>query len=305
MYAALRGYLFYRQACAYKHSIYHEPGYILMPFEGNAVTTVHDLSHLRFPQHHPKERVIHLEKNLQRTVQTAKGIITVSLFTKRELVELMGVDAARVTAIPLGVDESFRPRTKQELQPVLRGYRLVVGEYLLSVGTLEPRKNIGSLLDAYLKLDNKLRQRFPLVLVGAIGWKSGALVERIADLERRGQVRRLDYVPACDLPFLYAGAQSFVYPSIYEGFGLPPLEAMASGVPTLVSECASLPEVVGDAGLYAEPGDTDALSRRLERLLSDDAWRDRAREMSLERAKLFSWEDCVDKTVAVYRQVAG
>ena len=305
MYSVLSGRLFYLHARACKDSIYHEPGYLLKPFKGCAITTVHDLSHLRFPQHHPAKRVKHLKRNLEKTLYRAAHIITDSQFTKKELIGIMGVDAARITAIPLGVDPAFRPRDKQELQPVLSGYRLAPGEYLLSVGTLEPRKNIGSLLDAYLKLDNKLRQRFPLVLVGAIGWKSSALVERIADLERRGQVRRLDYVPACDLPFLYAGAQSFVYPSIYEGFGLPPLEAMASGVPTLVSNCSSLPEVVGDAGLYAEPGDTDALSQELERLMQDEPWRDQARAAGLDRAGMLSWESCVDKTVAVYRQAAA
>jgi glycosyltransferase involved in cell wall biosynthesis len=283
MYSVLSGRLFYHHARACKDSIYHEPGYLLKPFKGCAITTVHDLSHLRFPQHHPAKRVKHLVRNLEKTLSRAAHIITDSQFTKKELIGLMGVDAARITAIPLGVDPAFRPRDKQELQPVLSGYRLAAGEYLLSVGTLEPRKNINGLLDAYLLLDDKLRRRFPLVLAGSVGWKSADLVQRIGNLEQRGQVRRLNYVPADDLPFLYAGARGFVFPSLYEGFGLPPLEAMASGVPTLVSECASLPEVVGDAGLYAEPGDTDALSR----------------------AKLFSWEDCVDKTVAVYRQVAG
>ena len=150
-----------------------------------------------------------------------------------------------------------------------------------------------------------MRARHPLALVGAKGWLNADLERHLAPLERTGQLRRLGYVPQSDLHALYAGAHAFAYPSLYEGFGLPLLEAMASGVPALSSNCSSLPEVAGDAALLIDPEDLDALTTGLERLLGDDPWRASARARGLEHARSFSWEHCVEETVAVYRRLRG
>jgi alpha-1,3-rhamnosyl/mannosyltransferase len=171
----------------------------------------------------------------------------------------------------------------------------------LAVSTLEPRKNLPRLLMAYARLPEALRARHPLALVGAKGWLNAELEQHLAPLERTGQLRRLGYVSQEDLPALYAGAHAFAYPSLYEGFGLPLLEAMASGAPALSSRCSSLPEVAGAAALLIDPEDLDALTAGLERLLDDAPWRVQARARGLEQARRFSWERCVEDTVAVYR----
>ncbi len=161
----------------------------------------------------------------------------------------------------------------------------------------------GSLDNA--RLPEALRTRHPLALVGARGWLNNELERHLAPLERTGQLRRLGYVPEEDLHALYAGAHAFAYPSLYEGFGLPLLEAMASGVPALSSNCSSLPEVAGDAALLVDPEDLDALTIGLERLLGDEPWRAWAKTRGLEQASRFSWDCCVEETVAVYRRLLG
>jgi alpha-1,3-rhamnosyl/mannosyltransferase len=179
------------------------------------------------------------------------------------------------------------------------------GSYLLALATLEPRKNLGRLLDAYELLDAKLRQRYPLVIAGATGWHAHRLVERVDALVARGEALRLGFVSEDLLPQLIAGARALAFPSIYEGFGLPPLEAMASGVPVVASSASSIPEVTGDVALLVSPDDTTELKIALEKALTDEAWRRVASAGGVERARQFSWQRCVDETVQIYRQVAA
>ena len=286
---SLRGYLF------------HAPNYILPTSANPGVATIHDLSHLRYPHFHPRERIAYLERRLPDTLRRAGCLISDSEFIRQEIITLLGVAPQRVRTIPLGVDPVFHPRSTPELQPVLDRYRLAGLPYLLVVATLEPRKNLARMVAAYTRLPAALRRRHPLALAGAPGWLSADLERAIEPLERAGQARRLGYVPQSDLPLLYAGAFAFAYPSLYEGFGLPVLEALASGVPTLSSDRASLPEVAGAAALYVDPEDVDHLSVGLERLLTDDPWRAAAVTAGLLQARRFSWERCVDQTVAAYR----
>ncbi len=177
-----------------------------------------------------------------------------------------------------------------------------MGGYTLFAGTIEPRKNLDVLLDAYGLLPLNLRQRWPLVMTGYQGWQSEKLHERIKAASREGWVRYLGYVPAEDLPLLYAGARLFAFPSLYEGFGLPILEAMASGVPVVCSKSSSLPEVAGDAAGMCEAMDVDSLSRLIATGLEDDIWRNSSIEKGLARAAGFSWQRCAEETVAVYRE---
>jgi alpha-1,3-rhamnosyl/mannosyltransferase len=304
VYGALRSRAFLWQTRALKHYILHSPNYILLPFDGPAVATIHDLSYLHYPQHHPRERILFMERHLPRTLAQASAIICDSTFIRAEIIALLGVPAEKVTAVPLGVDRTFHPRDPATLRPVLTRYHLDGWAYLLAVSTLEPRKNLPRLLMAYARLPEALRARHPLALVGAKGWLNTELEQHLAPLERTGQLRRLGYVPQEDLPALYAGAHAFAYPSLYEGFGLPLLEAMASGVPALSSQRSSLPEVAGAAALLIDPEDIDDLTTGLERLLDDVAWRTQARVQGLAQARRFSWEGCVEDTVAVYRSLA-
>jgi alpha-1,3-rhamnosyl/mannosyltransferase len=186
---------------------------------------------------------------------------------------------------------------------VLARLGLVHGGYTLYAGTIEPRKNIEVLLDAYSVLPDAIRQRWPLVLAGYHGWQSEQLHQRIDAAVSAGWARYLGYVADEDLPHLFAGAHLFFFPSHYEGFGLPVLEAMASGVPVVCSNASSLPEVAGGAALMFDPEDADALHQLILTGLEDEVWRKTAKEKGLMQASIFSWRRCANETVSVYREL--
>lgn len=286
-------------------ALFHSPSYVLPPFPGRTVATLHDLSHVIYPQFHPAARVGYMNRALPDTLKRADFLITDAQSVRQEVIAHFGWPAERIAAIPLGVSADFRPRPALQLQSVLHRYGLQPGGYTLYVGTLEPRKNLLRLLQAYETLTPALRQRWPLVLAGSRGWHSQAIHAHLGKAVAAGWARYLDYVAQDELPLLYAGARLFAYPSLYEGFGLPPLEAMASGVPVVTSNVSSLPEVVGAAALQVDPGDVAALAAALQRGLEDDTWRASATELGLQRAAALSWRACVDKTIAVYQQLTG
>ena len=182
-------------------------------------------------------------------------------------------------------------------------YNLEYQRYSLYVGTIEPRKNLVVLLDAYSKLPLPLRMQYPLILTGYEGWNNEAIFKRIKAAEREGWVRYLGYLPAEELPVIFSGARTFCFPSLYEGFGLPVLEAMASGVPVVCSNSSSLPEVMGDAGLMCTPEDVDGLSQLLLKANEDEEWRTDAINKGLIRAKHFSWPLCAKRTIEVYQTI--
>jgi glycosyltransferase involved in cell wall biosynthesis len=305
LYTALRGALFRLHTRRLRGWILHTPNYVLMPFDGPALTTVHDLSWLSYPEAHPVERVRFLDRHLPRTLERANLVLTDSDFIAAEIASRFALPRAKIRAIPLGVDASFRPRPREEFVATLAKYGLQGSAYLLVVATLEPRKNLARLVRAYAALPAVLKARHPLVIVGARGWLSGELERAIAPLEASGGARRLGYVGEDELPLIYAGAHAFAFPSLYEGFGLPVLEAMASGVPVLTSNVSSLPEIAGDAALTVNPLDDEALRRGLERLLEDSGWRTAATGRGIERAREYPWSRCVDTTVEAYRAASA
>jgi alpha-1,3-rhamnosyl/mannosyltransferase len=215
---------------------------------------------------------------------------------------VFGIQAERIKPVLLGVEPLFHPRTAEDTRSVLARHDLVHGQYLLAVGTLEPRKNLQVALRAYMQLPQQVRKRFPLVLVGMKGWRTSELEKQIAPLVRAGEVRQIGYLPREELAMVIAGALTLIYPSIYEGFGLPPLEAMACGVPVIASDISSLPEVVGDTGLLINPHDDTALAEVIQKLIMDTDLRRQLSQKALTRSAEFTWDKCVTKTVDVYRQ---
>ncbi len=283
--------------------LYHEPNILSLPFDGPTVITIHDVSWIRHPGAHPVERVRAMDRYFPATLLQASQIITDSQFVRQELLDLFGLPPDSVQSIPLGVDRLFQPLLPAQTLAVMERHRLVHGSYFMTVGTLEPRKNLQTALDAFLSLPAAVRQHYPLLMAGMPGWNSSALEQKIASSERTGDVRRLGYLTRVELAQVLSGATALVFPSVYEGFGLPPLEAMACGVPVIASNAASIPEVVGDCGILVDPFDVCGLSEAMRHLAQNADERKAMAEKGLLRSRQYSWEACVEETVQTYHRV--
>jgi glycosyltransferase involved in cell wall biosynthesis len=269
------------------------------------VATIHDLSFEHIPETFKLRSRVQLRLTVRATARRAAHVVAPSEYTRRDLVETYGLDPGRVSAIPLAVAPHFRPvGDAGELARVRKRYG-IAGEYVLAVGSIQPRKNLARLLRAYSALRRgRGRSNLPqLVLVGKQAWLYGDTLRAIEEEGLGESVLLTGYVSEGDLPALYTGALLFAYPSFYEGFGLPPLEAMSCGAPVLTGNLTSLPEVVGDAGLTVNPFDTGALAEALARLIDDDALRADLRERGLTRARRFDWRETARMTLQVYRRV--
>lgn len=281
-------------------ALFHAPNYLLPPHSGPSVATIHDLSHLWHPQFHPQVRVDFMNRTLPQSLKRADFLITDAESVRQEVIRQFAWPADKIAAVPLGVDTIYRPRVESEVQSILNVWGLDYEAYTLFVGTVEPRKNLITLLTAYEQLPEKLRIQWPLVIAGNEGWNSKEIHGRMERAATQGWLRYLNFVPESQLPMLYAGARLFAYPSIYEGFGLPPLEAMASGVPVVCSNVSSLPEVVGDVALGFAPTDVQALCAALAQGLEDDSWRSQAKSAGRARSQKFSWQQCAASTLKIY-----
>lgn len=288
-----------------RSTLVHGPNFFLPREAESGIITVHDLSVLRFPETHPAERLRAFERQFESSLRRARHVITDTETVRREVIDELGVAPETVTAIPLGVDSAYRPRPCSEIQTQLKALGLAPGKYALCVSTLEPRKKIADLLRAWRELPAGLRGSTPLVLAGTKGWLNDELHWEIREGVAAGWLKHLGFVSEEALPAVYAGASLFLYPSIYEGFGLPPVEAMASGVPVLVASRSCLPEVCGDAAGYIDPDDVAAFSRAIADALTDAEWRAQSRERGLQRAASFTWDKCAAQTAQLYRRCAG
>jgi alpha-1,3-rhamnosyl/mannosyltransferase len=287
----------------FEDHVFHGPNFYLPSFNGSSLATLHDLSPFLWADCHPPERVRYMRSEIEHSLRRASMLITDSEFTRQEVAAYFGWPIEKIRAVPLASEGGFYPRSPELLQRLLYKYALVDGGYSLFLGTIEPRKNLKVLLDAYESLPVSLRKRWPLILAGYSGWHSEAIFSRIDEGLRSGWVRYLGYLPPDDLPLLMAGARLFVFPSLYEGFGLPVLEAMASGIPVVCSNSSSLPEVAGDAALMFDPADVNALGQLILKGLEDENWRASARKLGIARAAQFSWSRCARETVDAYRLV--
>jgi glycosyltransferase involved in cell wall biosynthesis len=265
------------------------------------VMTIPDLTTLRHPEFHEAANV-ELFQEIHDYAPQMDMIITESEHTKRDVVALLGIAPDRIRVTPLAAHEQYRPMNDQDqLQRTLERHALKGRPYILTVGTLEPRKNHTRLIEAFglLKRGGDLPNH-SLVMVGGKGWIYDSVFETVRRLGLEADVRWLGYVPFDDLPALLSGADLFVYPSLYEGFGLPPLEAMACGAAVVASNTTSLPEVVDDAGLLVDPTNTDEIAAAMHRILKDDNLRRSLRKTAVERARTFTWDRTARLTFDAY-----
>lgn len=265
-----------------------------------SVVTVHDLGYLYYPQAHRLLDRFHLDFSTRYNAQAAIHLIADSQATKRDLVEHYGVDPAKITVVYPGYDSAaFRPvRGAAAIEAVKTRYG-IGSEYILFVGTLQPRKNLTRLIEAYSSLATR---QLKLVIAGKRGWLYEGIFRQVEELGLERQVVLTGYVTEEDLPTLLSGARLFVLPSLYEGFGLPVLEALACGTPVVCSNASSLPEVVGDAAILVDPLDVEELAAAMERILGNEALQAELIERGLEQARRFSWERCARKTLAVLEE---
>lgn len=274
-----------------------------------SVVTIHDLGYLYYPQAHTRNSRLYLDYSTRFSAKQARHIIAVSYATRQDLIRHYGIEPDKISVVYHGYDqEHFRPvEDLAHIAVVRQKYQIEPGPYLLFVGTVQPRKNLSRLLEAFAQIshDAAFKHEYPdynnlqLVIGGKLGWLSEPITQRIEEFGLTKQVKLVGYVADKDLPALLSGAAAFVMPSLYEGFGLPILEAMACGTPIICSNAGSLPEIAGDAALLHHPLDTDALAWNLRLLLASPSLRAQLRIKGLARAQTFSWERCTRETLAI------
>jgi glycosyltransferase involved in cell wall biosynthesis len=284
-----------------KADLYHFPNFTIPPLsQGKRIVTIHDMSFLRYPEFSEKKNLDYLSAFIHDTVRRADAIITVSEFSRKETAELLGLDPAQIFATPLGITPGCTRPPAEQISKTRRQLKLD-RPYLLSVGTLEPRKNIPFLIEVFEHLSGFDGD---LVIAGMKGWKVDPILERMNSSSHKNRIRYLEFVPDGDLFSLYAGAELFVMTSFYEGFGLPPLEAMACGTPVVSSTGGSLPEILtGDASVLIPDFDAPVWASTIDALLQDTNRRKALSQHAPAHAARFSWRDTALKTLDVYRKV--
>jgi glycosyltransferase involved in cell wall biosynthesis len=282
--------------------LYHGTEHLLMPLRNvPSVLTVHDLIFRLFPQHHKRLNYWYLNAAMPLYCRRASAIIAVSQATKQDLIRFYGLDPAKITVIHEAAAPHFVPAPPAQVVHVRARYRLPE-EYLLHVGTIEPRKNLSRLLQAIHRLRRR-NEDIRLVMVGSKGWLYEGFFQQLEDLGLGDAVIMPGYIPDADLAAIYSGARLVVLPSLYEGFGLPVLEAMACGAPVVCSDRSSLPEVGGDAAGYFNPEDVAAMSDTIVAAWHDEVQREGMRRAGLARAAQFSWARAANETLALYTKV--
>ncbi len=294
----------FQAACRNGFDLYHEPNYIPLPSDLPTVATVHDLSVLLHPEWHPADRVAYFERHFRCGLAQCQHFLAISESARQEIIRTLHLRPDQVTRTYMGIRPGLMPLPEHKVQQALRQLNLP-SRYLLYVGTIEPRKNLTTLLRAYRALDGRIRREYPLVLVGNWGWNAGEVARLLESKDNAAEVIHLGYVPEGSLSALYNGARALVYPSLYEGFGLPPVEMLACGGAVLASTAGALVETVGRQAHLIEPLDLDGWQQAMQRVIEDDEWWHTLRRGAVEAAKPFTWEQCAADTLRVYRQLCG
>jgi len=283
--------------------LYHGTNFRLRGSGGKGnIVTIHDLAFKRYP-HFLKKRVGQFFSFLKtkRDVRQANRVIAVSQHTAKDVMEFFKIDRKKVRVVYHGVDPNFRPEVSMaSILEMKRKYHILTPKYILWVGTLEPRKNLITLIKMYDQLKN-IHGEYNLVLGGGLGWQYEDILVQAQSLDKKARIT--GYLPRGDLIPLYAGAALFVYPSLYEGFGMPLLEAMASGVPIVAANTSSIPEVMGDAGILVDPLNISKMGEAVMRVLADSRLSSSLREKGIQRARLFTWEGAAQETLKIYQEV--
>lgn len=282
--------------------LYFEPNFVPINIKSRCtVVTILDFSFELYPEWHPRERIDYFKKKFWKNIKKADKIIVISDYIKKEGVGF-GLPEEQLTTIHLGFNrEIFKVYSWQDLQAIKKKYGLP-DHFILFVGSIEPRKNLQNLIMAYISLDRVIRKDLKLILVGFKGWQNKEIMNLLNKV--KSDVLYLGYLPNQELGKLYGLATLFIYPSFYEGFGLPPLEAMACGCPVVVSNVSSLPEVCGDAARYVDPTDVDSIAEGMHEVLVDETLRRSLMAKGLERSKLFSWDLAARKHLEVFEDAA-
>ena len=275
-------------------NIFIEPNYFGYDYSNPTVVIAHDLSHIRCPETHPQDRIDLMNHHFPKAIEKSAAIIAISQFTKNEILENFDISAEKIFLGCNGADENFKCRNATEVAATLEKFNLSYRKFFLSVGTLEPRKNLHRVIAAYQTLPDNIRNEFPLIICGAKGWGETILEANIKQLIDSNQLRILNYVSQTDLYNLFSSARSVCYVSIYEGFGLPVLEAMQSGTPIITSNISSMPEVVGKAGLKVNPYEITEIAEALQNIAVNDKLFQEQIVLGLSESKRYSWQKCAN-----------
>lgn len=287
-----------------KADLYIFPNFVIWPIssEERCWSVIYDVSYIEYPEYSDKKNREYLKSFVGKTVDRSEKIITISENAKNEIEKYYPNSSGKITIISPAVDhEEYYPRKIDEVKRIKSKFK-ITKEYILYTGTLEPRKNIVGLLNAYSELPKNIRDNFQLVLAGGKGWLDEEIEAKLNDLKDLNIIRT-GYVEDQDLPALYSGATVFVYPSFYEGFGMPPLEAMACGTPVITSNNSSLPEVVGDAGIMVDAKDTKTLTKNIEKVLKSKKLQAEMTKKGIKQAKKFSWEKSAKKLYGLIQSI--
>lgn len=291
------------QISQHRIDVLHSPHYTMPGIKAcKSVVTFHDMTFQLFPEMHEKSKRIFFQTMMRLSASHADKLISVSHSTSLDLIRLLNVHPSKISVISSAANPIYRQLLSDEVEKVCHLYNLIKNNYLLFVGALEPRKNIPILIRAYSKLVAHFPE-IPLVIVGKKGWMYESIFELVVSLDIQNKVIFLGYVPESDLVSLYNGARLFVYPSAYEGFGFPVLEAMQCGTPVITSNISSMPELAADAAILVEPGDVEGLFNSIKLLLSDNKLSKQLSKLGLARSANFTWFRTAKETIDTYQEL--